>query len=289
MIRRISRCFRAETTKLWRQRLPWVGLILVVLLTGLAVWLNAGVVSELEGPTNVPRNAFRFFAVGLRYGVAMGVFFLVLVAGLSMAAESGQGTLKMVLVRPVHRSDVFLAKVLSIFAYALAMLALAALTAGLVAGACPGSDYGPVIDPQYDDPANPYIFTQAPEMWAYLASAVAALILPLLAAGALGLTVSVLFENPGVASGTSVVSLLGLEIVTVFLDRRDACLYVFNHYLPTLQDRSYVTILRQNAEGVSDAFWPPSMWTWNLVVPAVTMVVLLVLSLVVFQRKAILS
>jgi ABC-2 type transport system permease protein len=286
---RLLRCFRAELTKLWRQRLPWVGLGLAIGVTALAAWMNAEVVPELQGAAAVPRNAFRFFAIGLRYGIAMGGFFLVLVAGLMVSAETGQGTLKMVLVRPVHRSEVFLAKVLTVFQYALVLLLAVSLTAALVAGACPGSDFGAVIDPQYSDPANPYVYTGAEEMWGHLFRAVALLILPLLAAGAVGITVSVLFENPGVASGTAVVSFLGLEIVKVFLERRAALRYLFNNYLPSIVDNSYVCVLRGTAEGLSDALWPAGLWWWNVGVPLVTAAVLLVASLILFCRKAILT
>jgi ABC-type transport system involved in multi-copper enzyme maturation permease subunit len=266
-----------------------VGIALALIVTVLAVLLSACVVSEIDGASAQPRNAFRFFAVGLQYGIAMGGFFLVLVAGLSMAGESGQGTLKMVLVRPIHRGDLFLAKVITIFFYALALLVCVAVASAVVADVCPGVDFGDVIDPQYDDPANPYIYTESGEMWGHLFRAVALVFLPMLAAGALGLTVSVLFENPGVASGTAVVTFLALEILKEFLKRRDVEILLFNYYLPTLSDSSYVSILYGNAVGLSDAIWPAGLWIWNLLVPVVTMAGLLLFAMAVFRRKAILT
>ena len=146
-----------------------------------------------------------------------------------------------------------------------------------------------MIDPEYNDPENPHVYTQASEMWGHLFRAVALLFLPMLAAGALGLTVSILFENPGVASGTAVVTFLGLEIAKEFLSRREAEKYLFNYYVPTLSDSSYVSILHGNAVGLSDAIWPAGLWIWNLSVPVVTMVGLLVFAMAVFRRKAILT
>lgn len=289
MIGRWFRCLRAEVTKLWRQRLPWVGLILVVTVTAFAAWMDAEMVTDTHGAAALPRNAFRFFAIGLRYGFAMSVFFLVLTAGLVVAGESGQGTLKMVLVRPVSRSEVLLAKAGSVCLYALALLLVVGLTAAFVGSVVPASDFGSVIDPQYADPANPYVYVEAGEMWGHLLAAVGLLVLPLLAAGMLGLTVSVLFENPGVASGTAVIAFLGLEITAGFFDGRAAARYFFNHYMPTFSDNSYVAILRGNAEGMSDALWPEGLWLWNLGCPAVTMAALLLVSLLVFRRKAILT
>ncbi|MBN2490660.1 MAG: ABC transporter permease [Planctomycetes bacterium] len=286
---RLLWCLRAEMTKLWRQRLPWVGLGLAVGVAVLAAWMNAEVVPELRGAAAVPRNAFRFFAIGLRYGIAMGGFFLVLVAGLMVAAETGQGTLKMVLVRPVKRTEVFLAKVLTVFQYALVLLLAVSLSAALVAGACPGSDFGAVIDPEYADPLHPYIYSDAAEMWGHLLRAVALLVLPLAAAAVVGLTVSVLVENPGVASGTAVVAFLGLEIVKVFLERRPALQYLFNNYLPSIVDNSYVRVLQGASEGLTDAFWPAGLWWWNVWVPLGTAGALLIGSLLLFERKAILT
>jgi len=246
-------------------------------------------VGQMTGAQTLPRNAFRFFAIGLRFGVSMGIFILVLIAGLSLSAEAGQGTLKMVLVRPVHRTDLFLAKVLTLFLYALILLACVAGTGLVLAGSFQNSDFGPVVDPQYSDPENPYIYTEADEMWGHLFRAVGLLILPMLAAGALGLTVSILFENPGVASGTAVVSFLALEIMKMYLEGQIAARYLFNNYIPTFIDNSYVAILRGSAEGISDAIWPPGLWIWNLWVPAATLCVLLAFSLFIFLRKAILS
>lgn len=289
MIFRVLRCLRAEITKLWRQRLPWVALFLAVLVTGLSAWMNAEVVDEIQGASAIPRNAFRFFSIGLRYGVSMGIFFLILIAGLNLSAESGQGTLKMVLVRPIHRLDLFLAKVGVVFLFALVLLLCVAGTAFLVSGSCTNSDFGPVVDPEYDDPENPYIYTEADEMWGHLFKALALLVLPVLTAGALGLLVSILFENPGVASGTAVVTFLGLETVKVFLEGRFAAWFLFNQYIPTFEDNSYVAILRGSSEGLSDAIWPAGHWFWSLWVPAATLIVLLVLSMAIFRRKAILS
>jgi ABC-2 type transport system permease protein len=289
MIDRFYRCLRAEATKLWRQRLPWVGLVLVVVVTAFAAWINAEMATDSHGAAALPRNAFRFFAIGLRYGFAMSVFFLVLTAGLAVAGESGQGTLKMVLVRPVRRSEVLLAKAGVVGQYAAVLLLVVAVTAALVGGAVTQSDFGDVIDPQYDDPENPYVYVEAGDMWGHLLLALGLLVLPLLAAGMLGLTVSVLLENPGIASGTAVIVFLALEIIAGFFAGRPAARYFFNHYMPTFSDDSYVAILRGNAEGMSDAIWPEDLWVWNLACPALTMVVLLTVSLIVFRRKAILT
>lgn len=283
---RVFRCYLVECAKLGRQKLPWVGLVFAAAAAALAAWFNAQTAADGQGAP-LPVNGFRFFAIGVRYGLAMGVMFLMLVAGLIVASESGQGTLKMILVRPLHRHDIFGAKVLAAFAYAMVLLVVVAAVAFGVAAGC--SDFADVIDPEYDDPENPYVFTTALEMWQHVKRALVLLVLPLLATAALGLAVSVTFENPGVASGTALVSFLGLEITKAFLDRREAAWYLFNTYLPTFVDNSYVAVLRGNAEGMSDAIWPEAMWQWNVWVPAVTLIVLVVTSGVVFRRKAILT
>jgi len=93
----------------------------------------------------------------------------------------------------------------------------------------------------------------------------------------------------GVASGTALVSFLGLEITKAFLDTEEAARYLFNSYLPTFVDKSYVAILRSNAEGMSDALWPETLWIWNVGVPIATIFVLLLLAGFAFRRKAILT
>lgn len=286
----LARCVRAEWTKGSRQRLPWVGLVVVAAAAALAPWAAASIDQGTRGPAQLPDNAFRFAAVGLQYGLAFGGLFVVLVASLAIAAEAGHGTWKMVLVRPVARGEVVAAKACVALGYALVVLAVVTVVALAVGGAV--ADYRAVIDPEFDTPDDPYVFTEAAAMWAHLQRALWLAIPALLATAAFGLAASATFDAPGGAVGAGMIGFFALGAARVLFDGQDAARWIFIRFLPTaIDDRSYVQVMKATAEGFSDAgrHWPDDNAWWAIVVPAASTALLLGYSWLRVRRRAVLS
>ena len=131
-IGRVLRLTRAELIKLRGHRSVLIGAGLVVI---------AAIVGALLGPPLSPGrpNFFLAFSYGLQTGAFVAAFILLTSGANTLAAEFHAGTARLMLSRPVHRSEVVLGK--AIIAW-LAKFARAAGAAERSPSTCPGTSWG---------------------------------------------------------------------------------------------------------------------------------------------------
>jgi hypothetical protein len=199
VIARVADVFRAEWRRVIRRRLLWAGLGLAVLAALLtAPWDRASQAAlRLEGTrVALPLNGFLYYADALENGVFVGMLFLVILAGLSLAEEFELGTAKIVFSKPVRRVEVVVAKALVVALLAVLLVGVVAAVAAPLGGALFG--YGDIAgDPQFPD----LVRTTAAEMARHAAIATALLVPPVAAALLVAFTVGALSEQSGVAVG----------------------------------------------------------------------------------------
>ncbi|MGE0710727.1 MAG: ABC transporter permease subunit [Planctomycetota bacterium] len=230
MIARVLLLVRFEWRKLLGRRLPLFALLGVVLIALLApkvghVVDTATSLQQRGRAASVDRFANGWTALaGAVSTTRMFLTLAVLVlAGSAVAEERAQGTLRALLVRPVRRAELLLAKLLALWSYGGALL-IAAVVAAAVGAELSLGLYD-VVDPDY-----PERLTHAfGDMCGYVYLATALSLAPLLALSAMGLLVSVLFDHPGHATGVAVAALFLLS-AWAGLDR-DAKDYLFVGYL----------------------------------------------------------
>lgn len=289
MLLRILRLVRFELEKLLRQKLPYVVLFPIV-GSVLLVMLNATGVNG-EAPSNpMIRNGFEYLAASCLWALRLVSVFAVVLASLSLSSEASHGTYRMVLVRPVTRTDVFAAKALVVV---LVVLALFAATALLSWGALhlvhgfwrDGSYVSPLNEGRYtlmgeevvSDPNRSKAQLAADFRLALLLS-----LLPLIASGFFGLLISSIFDNTGAAVGLAMffaVFLYGFASV----DRR-AGKYVFSHSL-----EYGLTVAKHRAEGYSDKKWEEEEIERAWLVPLISGAAFLGAAYVVFVKRDILT
>ncbi len=231
MIRRIARLFLFEWRKLLARRLTWAAFLGVVAVALVAPWAGEVVdtaqsLASGQGGRGAG-SAFDNGWVSLASSVSTARLFLVIVllvlAASAVAEEYGYGTLQALLVRPLQRTDLLLAKALAIWSFAVALLvaavAAAALSAELTKGLYDVAERGLLGPPKYT----------FGEMWDYTFLAVAMTAVALAALTGLGLLASVLFEHPGHATGVAVGALFLLSAAAGLSP--DLGPWVFVHHL----------------------------------------------------------
>src|SRR5687767_4029552 len=90
-----------------------IALVILAAVTILGAWAFEPKTTIWSGP-----HALLLFALGAKAGLKIASFLLVIFGALSFAGEFDKGTVRLLLTRPVTRTDVFLAKCLSGFTLA---------------------------------------------------------------------------------------------------------------------------------------------------------------------------
>ena len=220
MIARVARLTAAEALKLRAQPLFWIALALIGLITvgteiGYAVFVKKE--SLWRG-----WHALHLFAIGYQIGLKVATYVLVVFAAMLIAGEFDRGTVKNLLTRPVTRTDVFVSKCVIVALLGILLFGFVLYTA--LAAAFALGDLGPVWDEsQY------LILRSADDVLWYTRQAVGMTLLPLLAAGFLGLWISTWTESSGYAVAIAVVLFLAGDIVSGWM-RESAQQKVFFYY-----------------------------------------------------------
>jgi len=212
--------------------------------------------SELDDSPDVLRNAFAPWVDGWRAGASVGTLLLLIFAARALAGDRESGLLRLASTRSATRSGLVLGR-----------LCLAPfLTLGLVLASGAGSwlaasllfRFGPLVEDGYE------IWSEA-ELWSELATAVLAVLPPIVATFAFGLFVSAGSRSSVVALTVALVAFLGFDLFQDTLG--GGRLFVFATYAPTLVDHSCLSEMSDLARGFSDAGYTAQELRMNHFVP----------------------
>ncbi|MBI4712240.1 MAG: ABC transporter permease subunit [Planctomycetes bacterium] len=286
MLKRIYRLVKVELFKLLRQRIFYIA-------TGLTVLAVAGtILADKYTPTDNPLNGFTVLSKATINGFAIAALFILIFGSLSLSSETTAGVLKMVLIAPYRRSELFFAKAITIKLIALILTALIELIGLALVWYLYG--FGDIVDPTFKD----YVHLSGAEAFRYTVYTFIIVLLPLVAIGFFGLFLSTLIESAGiaVAIATLFYLFLGYLVVTLFSQPSS---FLFNYYLDW-----YLITLRDISTGVLGEIWRFRVldeWLGletakgqtldyagvvkSLLVPVVWATLFSVTGLVVFKRK----
>lgn len=238
MIARILSAYFVEITKARRLKSTYVGPLLLVLLVAASPMLEP---LSSAGSSGYVAHGYNFIAYATPMTLnVLGLAMVILYCSGLISSEISAGTLRMVFVRPIRRREFLAAKLLWGMTYAVGM---ALLTTGCVWGTAyafgdlSGIELGGEI-----------IYTDS-EMRLTYAYALLLSILPLLAASAYSLFISVCFSS---ATSSATVA-LGLGIlVEIFKHRIGIDAFIFSSYLDSAWE-----IFASRCDGF-DAGWSPT-------------------------------
>jgi ABC-2 type transport system permease protein len=186
MLSEVRRLFVSEMAKVWRTKLPYIGLA----CSALMAFVAKQSVESFATPGQV--TAFNYFISSLILSSTLTTpIFATIFAAMTVAPETSRGTLRTILVRPVTRSQFLIAKLLSAVLYLVLLEVANALIAAMVAQKYPLNE---AIDSSLDVPP---LATQ----FVVCLTGLALALIPQLATVAFGFMISVLVTSGGTAVG----------------------------------------------------------------------------------------
>ena len=203
MTNRLLRLTRAELIKLTSHPFFYVSTSLIVLAT------VVGALMLREERETVWRsyNAIAVFAGGAKVGLKLATFVVLIFGSMLFSGEFDKGTIKILLTRPITRTDLFLSK--SIVALGLALFMTGLVLAVALATGCTVGELGPVWDDESYNSNTPY-----ERLLGHAGRAVGMSVGGVVAAAFLGMLVSNLVESSGFSVAMALtVFLLADEIV----------------------------------------------------------------------------
>ncbi len=234
---------RVEVVKLIRNRRTWVTIALIDALPTLVAVLLA--VTDL-GPR--PGTGPAFLSAVLTDGTlfplaALGIVLplflpiaVAITAGEAIAGESQQGTLRYMLIRPVGRTRLLLAKLVSVMVFVVITVVVVAVTAYLLGLVLLGNETVTATGPATTVSGSSM---SAPELIGRTLLALAYAMLCMLGVAAIALFLSTVADSPlGAALGTMAILVASTLLLT--LDAADA----IRPYLPTRYWLAFVDLFR---------------------------------------------
>jgi ABC-2 type transport system permease protein len=205
---------RNEAAKALRRKLPYFGIFTV----GLACVISYFVAGRLTSASST--NAWSYFAFSMQLVFAdIGPILIIVFSAMSLAEETGTGTIRALLAAPVHRWELYLAKAAIGLLYMLALSAAAALFSFALAKI--HYDFGPVGD------SFGVVYSREKALHQFLLGYLLSWI-PLVALVMYGQFISTIIRLPGaaVAVGTSTLFIIEFTKHLVGLEP-----YIFTKYI----------------------------------------------------------
>ena len=241
---------RAEGIKLSAQPFLYVSLVMIAggVILGAEVF---AFVESRKASVWRPMDAVQLFANGWWLGHMLSTFVLVIFSSMFIAGEFDRGTIKVLLTRPITRTELFLAKAFTVVGVAFFFFAFTAWFAGV--WALGRGTLGPV----WDDTVY-YVHQEGATIQGHAIRALGMAALSYLAAGFLGLLVSTWTESSGFAVAIALILFLFGWLGTMVLGGESLKEKLFFHYGPYAADK-----LKELAGGGSTR-WSPRVLDQSL-------------------------
>lgn len=219
-------------------------------------------------------NAWGHFVDSFSTGLTLLSLTLVAYAAWTFASDRDSGALRHVLIRRASRPALVLAKLSMVYLLALGALGLMTASIGTISALL--WDFGPVVEDGYE-------LIGSAEIRAEVGLGLRLALLPLPAALAFGLLVSVCAQSATQAVTTALGITVALDIFKGVLGER--AYYLYATFQPSLIDQSYLQDVSRLVRGYSDVMIDSRVLQLNEWVPLPQMLLFLVLALLFVRGK----
>lgn len=290
-----------EWAKWRRQRLPWAGLILAVLVAvGGAVGTMTADRATIRRDyarggwqSYVKPNGFEAWAKGSSYGTQIVALVALILGAMSISGESSMGTLRLVAVRPIRRGEWYWGKATALALFVMLATLMTQVSAGIVVRmrlriptGPPAVPFGPGVEvsgqPGEEEETE---FASVGELTEQALLASLAEIAPLLALVGVALACSACFDNPGLSMAVA----FGGYVLAGLLTSASIIPSVVPWIATTYLGSSFDTLSNLARHISTETPLGPERLVWSIGVPLGTGLVGGVLGWIVFRRKDILT
>lgn len=210
--------------------------------------------SSFEAAT--ANNAWGYFVDGLSTGLTMLGLLLVALSAYSFSYDRDSGAIRHLVIRRASRPAIIIAKLLYFHLLALLAIALLLLVSYLLSGSL--WEFGPVVEDGFE------LIGEA-EIRSEVLLGLRLALLPIPAAIALGLLVSVIANSATQAVTTALGITLAMDIFKGMMG--DMANYLYARFQPSLLDQSYLQDVSRLVRGYSDVLVDQQLLQLNTWVP----------------------
>ena len=223
---------------------------------------------------DVANNAYGFFVDSLSIGLTMLGLLLVAQAAYSFSYERDIGSIRHILIRRVSRRSLLSAKLIHLHVLALLSVLLLLFSSYLLSGML--WEYSAIVEDGFE-------LISESEIREEIALGIQLALLPLPAAIAFGLLISVSAQSATQAVSTALGITLAIDIFKGLLG--DLALYLYASFQPSLIDQSYLQSVSRIVRGYSDVLIDDRVLQLNMWVPFPALLVFFAASLWIVQRR----
>jgi ABC-type transport system involved in multi-copper enzyme maturation permease subunit len=256
--------------------------VLAVLQTLLEWITEAGAATRnnlLSNPTFddiVNLNAYGHFVDGMKTGLTVLGLILVAQAAYSFSYDRDTGMIRHILIRRASKPALIFAKLLQINLIGLISILLLIITTYVTSSLL--WEFGAIVEDGFE-------LISEEEILAEISTGLRLAIIPLPAAIAFGLLVSVIAQSATQAITTALGITLAIDIFKSMLG--DYADYVYARFQPSLIDASYLQDVSRIVRGYSDVMINESVLQLNLWMPIPTLIIFVGLTMIFIHKKSI--
>ena len=256
--------------------------VLAVLQTLLEWITEAGAATRnnlLSNPTFddiVNLNAYGHFVDGMKTGLTVLGLLLVAQAAYSFSYDRDTGMIRHILIRRASKPALIIAKLLQINLIGLISILLLIITTYVTSSLL--WEFGAIVEDGFE-------LISEEEILAEIATGLQLAIIPLPAAIAFGLLVSVIAQSATQAITTALGITLAIDIFKSMLG--DYADYVYARFQPSLIDASYLQDVSRIVRGYSDVMINEGVLQLNLWMPIPTLIIFVGLTMIFIHNKSI--
>ena len=256
--------------------------VLAVLQTLLEWITEAGAATRnnlLSNPTFddiVNLNAYGHFVDGMKTGLTVLGLILVAQAAYSFSYDRDTGMIRHILIRRASKPALIFAKLLQINLIGLISILLLIITTYVTSSLL--WEFGAIVEDGFE-------LISEEEILAEISTGLRLAIIPMPAAIAFGLLVSVIAQSATQAITTALGITLAIDIFKSMLG--DYADYVYARFQPSLIDASYLQDVSRIVRGYSDVLINESVLQLNLWIPIPTLIIFVGLTMIFIHKKSI--
>ena len=221
-------------------------------------------------------NAYGHFVDGMKTGLTVLGLILVAQAAYSFSYDRDTGMIRHILIRRASKPALIFAKLLQINLIGLISILLLIITTYVTSSLL--WEFGAIVEDGFE-------LISEEEILAEIATGLQLAIIPLPAAIAFGLLVSVIAQSATQAITTALGITLAIDIFKSMLG--DYADYVYARFQPSLIDASYLQDVSRIVRGYSDVMINESVLQLNLWMPIPTLIIFVGLTMIFIHKKSI--